>query len=96
MAAGANLDVTFYAGLAKIFGTERRQVTLTGKPGLRELLDMLCDTKDRRDRIFDDQGRLRQDVTILRNGRNVAFLGGLETELDPGDQIVLFPPVYGG
>lgn len=96
MAGGAKMDVIFYAHMEKIFGTARRQVTLTGKLDLRHLLGVICDTKERRARLFDDQGGLRPDLTIMRNGRNVAFLGSLDTVLSPGDQIAIFPPVYGG
>jgi len=57
---------------------------LTGKyEGLGELL-------------FVDPGTLRDFVNILKNGRNVHFLAGLDTPLDDGDVIALFPPVAGG
>jgi MoaD family protein len=35
-------------------------------------------------------------VNILKNGRNIQFLAGLDTPLDDGDLIALFPPVAGG
>jgi molybdopterin synthase sulfur carrier subunit len=33
---------------------------------------------------------------ILKNGRNIHFLSGLDTQLDDGNLIALFPPVAGG
>jgi MoaD family protein len=57
---------------------------LTGRyEGLGELMFAAPDT-------------LRDFVNILRNGRNIHFLAGLDTQLDDGDVIALFPPVAGG
>jgi len=46
--------------------------------------------------LFAAPGTLRDLVNILRNGRNIHFLAGLDTVLDDGDLIALFPPVAGG
>jgi sulfur-carrier protein len=35
-------------------------------------------------------------VNILKNGRNIYFLSGLDTPLEYGDVVALFPPVAGG
>lgn len=46
--------------------------------------------------MFASPGTLRDYVNILKNGRNIIFLQNLETPLDDGDIIALFPPVAGG
>jgi len=46
--------------------------------------------------IFAGPDTLRDFVNILKNGRNVYFLAGLDTPLDDGDVIALFPPAAGG
>jgi MoaD family protein len=48
------------------------------------------------DLIFASPGTIRDFVNILKNGRNVHFLNRLDTPLDDGDVIALFPPVAGG
>jgi molybdopterin synthase sulfur carrier subunit len=48
------------------------------------------------DLLFAAPGIPRDFVNILKNGRNVEFLGRLDTSLEDGDVIALFPPVAGG
>ncbi|MEW6263950.1 MAG: ubiquitin-like small modifier protein 1 [Thermodesulfobacteriota bacterium] len=90
------VEVVFHANIEKLFGEGERRITLSGQTRLRRLLETVCDSDERRQRIFDQRGGLRSDVTILRNGRNVVFLDGLETVLNNGDKVAIFPPVYGG
>ena len=57
---------------------------LTGRyGGLKELMFAAPET-------------LRDFVNILKNGRNIHYLAGLDTPLDDGDVITMFPPVAGG
>jgi MoaD family protein len=46
--------------------------------------------------MFATPDTLRDFVNILKNGRNVHFLSGLDTPLEDGDIIALFPPIAGG
>jgi molybdopterin synthase sulfur carrier subunit len=45
--------------------------------------------------LFED-GELREFLTILLNGKDIAHLNGLETALEDGDELSVFPPVAGG
>lgn len=45
--------------------------------------------------LFED-GELRDYLSVMRNGRDIAHLDGLETPLDDGDRLSVFPPVAGG
>ncbi|OUJ18815.1 Molybdopterin converting factor small subunit MoaD [Methanonatronarchaeum thermophilum] len=52
------------------------------------------------DRLFvDDElsdNELRDNVMVLKNGKNIEFLDKLDTELDEGDRVAIFPPIAGG
>jgi len=47
-------------------------------------------------RIVDEQGALQDYVSLFVGGRDVRYLGGLETPLTAGQAIDIFPPVAGG
>ncbi|WP_254273391.1 ubiquitin-like small modifier protein 1 [Haloarcula marina] len=46
--------------------------------------------------LFESDDELRQYLTILRNGQDIEHLDGLETTLEDGDELSVFPPVAGG
>jgi molybdopterin synthase sulfur carrier subunit len=39
---------------------------------------------------------LRSYIRLMVNGRDIAFLKGLETALRHGDEVLILPPVSGG
>jgi molybdopterin synthase sulfur carrier subunit len=47
-------------------------------------------------KLVDDAGTLHAGTIILVNRRNVLHLRGLETPLEEGDVLALFPPGAGG
>ena len=46
--------------------------------------------------VLDESGDLQPHVNVLRNGKNVAYEDGLDTALEAGDEVGVFPPVDGG
>lgn len=46
--------------------------------------------------IFDADGEIRRFLNIMKNGRDVNLLEGLDTPIEDGDKLSLFPPVAGG
>ena len=43
-----------------------------------------------------EDGDLRPQINVLRNGREVLHMEGVDTGLDDGDILSIFPPVAGG
>ncbi len=91
-----SVQVDFHATIQKVFGEKSIRITSNSPLAVRNLLDQVCTSPERHEQIFDASNGLRRDVTILKNGRNVVFLDGLDTELNTGDRIAVFPPVVGG
>lgn len=46
--------------------------------------------------VLDDEGDIRPQLSVLRNGREVVHLEGTDTALTDGDRLSVFPPVAGG
>ena len=49
-----------------------------------------------KDRICDETGEIRRFVNVFVNGHDVRFLSGLDTQLNPGDEVSIVPAVAGG
>jgi molybdopterin synthase sulfur carrier subunit len=46
--------------------------------------------------LFEGDGELREQLSIMRNGKDVVHLDGRRTTLSDGDTLSVFPPVAGG
>ena len=96
MDKASKVEATFYGLLKRVFQEEKNQIDLNNASNIRALLLAMCNSRERRDRIFDGYGNVRQNISVFINGRNILFLKGLETELNAGDSVAIFPPMAGG
>ncbi len=88
--------VRTFAKLRDVVPAEEDLVLPAGS-NLGELLDQLIVMyPGARDIIFAPEGEIRRYINILKNGRNVHFSGSLETPLEDGDTVAIFPPAGGG
>ena len=90
------IEITFNGLLKKYFKPAKLKVDSTNAPTIRSLLENLCISSEHRQRVFDAHGEVKSDITILKNGRNIVFLEGVETKLNEGDKVAIFPPICGG
>lgn len=101
----------FFATFREVFGGAEKEIELESGSTIQDLLNVLCDSRRCRQKIFDRSGKLKPYIKILKNGRNIPlfedtrielegkriqFLGGIHTELEDGDVVAIFPPVGGG
>ena len=46
--------------------------------------------------VLDEHGNIKEQLSVLKNGREVVHMDGTATALDDGDRLSVFPPVAGG
>ncbi|WP_049969595.1 ubiquitin-like small modifier protein 1 [Haladaptatus cibarius] len=86
-----------FADLAELAGDKEISVDAESGDTVEDALsDLLEPRPELENRVLDDDGHLRDHINVLRNGTNVFSEEGLETELESGDELALFPPVSGG
>lgn len=94
-----------YLFLRDILGFTGREIELPdeGDKTVGELLTVLRCKYQLPDRVDISQGQLilfeesrPVGLVVLINGRNIGKLSGLNTVLNEGDQVTLFPPAAGG
>ena len=89
------IKVKFFASFRELFQEKEREVELQRGSNMRDLLNLLCDSSKRRDQIFEG-GELKPYLAVLKNGKHIDDLNCLETRLEKGDTVVIFPPAGGG
>ncbi|WP_101294385.1 ubiquitin-like small modifier protein 1 [Halegenticoccus soli] len=91
------MEWKLFADLAEAADGRRVTVEVDGGATVGDALDALLEARPAlADRVLDDEGDLRDHINVLRNGENVFTADGLDTELEEGDELALFPPVSGG
>jgi MoaD family protein len=88
----------------RLFGTLRlfagaRAIDVVMEPGdtVKSLLGKVttqCPTL--REKVFDEEGSLRNSIHVLVNGRSIRYLEGLDGPVEESDRVALFPAVGGG
>jgi len=91
------ITIRTFADLREILGAKEQELAVPEGQTVGGLLQGLCEAHPTlRGKLFDSAGEIRPYIIILKNGRNITSLQQLDTPLDPGDAIALFPPVAGG
>ena len=91
------MKVKVYATLRPIIGgADVPTGTQPGQPVRDLVADMVTRWPDLRPEILDKDGNLQRRIQIFVNGRNIIYLHGLDTVMQDGDNIAIFPPVGGG
>ena len=90
------LELRFFATFRAAVGQKEviREVDADATVG-GVLAALEADHPDLEGELLDD-GDIRPQLSVLRNGREVVHLSGTETALEDGDRLSVFPPVAGG
>lgn len=85
------------AGHLKDYSSAAFEIDVRGASDVLELMDKLEEKFPKfRDRILDEQGKMRPYINIFVNGQNARDLEGERTRLWDGDVIYILPSVAGG
>ena len=90
------INVKFFATFIQLFGGREKEIELDSGANIQDLLNLLCDRPKCREKIFDNSGRVRTHIQILKNHRPIQSLEGVYTQLVDGDSVGLLPPMFGG
>jgi molybdopterin synthase sulfur carrier subunit len=77
------------------FARGARVVTAAGATLAEVIADLDANYAGLGDRLLEN-GQLRRFINIYLNDEDVRFLGGLATDVKPGDNLTILPAVAGG
>ncbi len=91
------MQVRLYATLRDLLKTGDIDLDIGEVTSIRGVLDRLTAIyPDLHNKFWDAEGKQTDYVKILLNGRSILYLQGLDTPVQPTDNLKLFPPVGGG
>jgi len=91
------MRVSFYATLRPIVGQRSVDLPVNAGATVQELVDALAARwPGLSEHLFDEAGGLSRRVNVFVEGRNIRWLEGLATPLEPDQVVDIFPPVAGG
>lgn len=92
------MQINFYATLRPIVGGRTVQFDLGADVTVRQLVDAVVTRfPPLRKELLNAEGNLYPHVHVFVNGRDAPYLpDGVETLIQPGDTIDIFPAVAGG
>jgi molybdopterin converting factor small subunit len=97
------ISLEYYSWIAtQLKGAEERgttdQLTIEGGTTVRELLARLSDESPKFAELVYDRAddRLKEYAALILNGQTIELAGGLDRELESGDQLLLLPGFAGG
>ena len=88
--------VRFFARFRELLGAEIATDPAPGTALAGLIRDTARKNREGYDAIFDGQGRFREFVILMRNGKRIEAEDAEATAVADGDEIAVFPPVSGG
>lgn len=91
------LTLRLFATFRDAVGEKERTQTVDDDATVGDVLAILESEHDGLEgRLLDDDGAIGPHLSVLKNGRDVTHIDGVETTLEDGDTLSVFPPVAGG
>ena len=90
------IDLRFFATFREAVGEKERTRTVADDATVGDVLAELEAEYDGLDGRLLADGTIRPQLSVLKNGRNVVHMADVDTSLEDGDVVSVFPPVAGG
>ncbi len=90
------LELRFFATFREAVGQKEKRRTVEDDASVGDVLDALETEYDGLDGQLLEDGSIRPQLSVLKNGRDVVHMAGPETPLEDEDRLSVFPPVAGG
>lgn len=91
------LELRFFATFRSIVGQKFLEREVPDGSTVGDVLRILeSEYPDMEDRLLDENGVIREQLSILKNGQEVVHMQGADTPMEDGDTLSVFPPVAGG
>ncbi|ELY70933.1 ubiquitin-like small modifier protein 1 [Natrinema versiforme] len=91
-----DIDLRFFATFREAVGEKERTRTVDDGATVGDVLTALEAEYDGLEGQLVEDGTIRPQLSVLKNGRNVVHMEGVDTTLAEGDVVSVFPPVAGG
>ncbi|MGQ3411869.1 ubiquitin-like small modifier protein 1 [Natrinema sp. LN54] len=91
-----DIDLRFFATFREAVGEKERTRTVDDDATVGDVLTALEAEYDGLEGQLLEDGTIRPQLSVLKNGRNVVHMEGVDTTLAEGDVVSVFPPVAGG
>lgn len=88
-----DLELRFFATFREAVGRKVLEREFAADATVGDVLDDLVAEYDID--VYED-GDIRSQVSVMKNGKDVYHLDGRDTALEDGDTLSVFPPVAGG
>ncbi len=91
------MRVRLFASVREAAGVREVSIEVGPDTPLRDVVAKLVATYPKlAGKLADENGNLRDAVSIFANGRNVRLMEGLDTRLQGDEDLAIFPPIAGG
>lgn len=93
---GMQVELKFFATFREAVGSKTVTREYDGDATVADVLRSLEAEFDGLSGRLLENGGLKPQINVLKNGREVLHMEGPETGVDDGDTLSVFPPVAGG
>ncbi|RQG88887.1 MoaD/ThiS family protein [Natrarchaeobius halalkaliphilus] len=90
------IELRFFATFRDAVGQKERTGTFEDGETVGDVLSSLESEYEGLEGQLIENGAVRDQLSVLKNGRDVVHMAGTETTLEDGDVLSVFPPVAGG